>query len=236
MASLSPSYCRRLIPARLCLALTFATAVALPLVLNAADAGSPVWWAPGGVTNSNSIDDFAVVNQGQLKNLAVQTAIQFDTLLAAFGGRGTSLTTLTTALTVTSSSTDDFAAVNIGQLKSLALPFYLRLQAIGTFTTLPAWTTPGDSGSDDFALANIGQTKELFSFAGYFNWTTLSNGQYNIENNGLGNTWELTYFGQIGLNPSASPTGDGLTNAQKAAINADPLSASNPAVSLLLYK
>jgi hypothetical protein len=210
--------------------------MALPLLLQAADPNDPTWWATAGVTTSNAVDDYASINAGQLKNLAVQTAIQFDTLLAPFGGRGSSLTSMTTSLSATGSSTDDYAAVNLGQLKFVALPFYLRLQQIGAFTILPAWTTPGDTNSDDYALANIGQAKNVFSFIGYFSWTPLSNGQYSIEGNNLGDIWELAWFGQIALNASADPTGDGLTNAQKFSSNSDPLSEDNGAVSLLLYK
>jgi hypothetical protein len=223
-------------PVRIWLVVTVASMVGLTIALQAADPGDPAWWATGGITNSNTVDDYAAVNQGQLKNLAVQTANQFTTLLAPFGGMGSALTTVVTSLSATTSSTDDYAAVNLGQLKSVAQPFYLRLQQIGAFTTLPAWTTPGDTGSDDYSLANTGQAKNIFSFVGYFNWTPLSNGQYSIENNGLGDAWEVAYFGQIGLNSSADPTGDGLTNAQKFSANSDPLSADNGAVSLLLYK
>jgi len=208
--------------------------LSLPIGARASDPGSPDWWVTLGVTNGNPLDDFAVVNRGQLKNMVAQTAAEFNNdLLNPYGGSGSAINNQVAAW-ISTPGPDDYAAINLGELKAAALPFYQRLQAIGALTTLPAWCTPGATGSDDYAMANLGQMKYLFSFQ--FLNITIVNGRHGFVINGLNDAWELNWFGQVGIDPNGDPTGDGLTNAQKSLLGADPLSEDNPALGLLLYK
>ena len=114
---------------------------------------SPVW--PGSYSAAN---DFAAINQGQLKNIATRAYEELNAKLP--GGAGPSLTVLYNSLQA--SPAGNFNAVNNGQLKNLSQPFYDRL--IETcYTSSYPWTANSDARSD-FAMANIGQAKSLFSF------------------------------------------------------------------------
>jgi hypothetical protein len=126
-------------------------------------AGAPAWWATRGVvTPGATADDYAAVNQGQVKHIAKQGYEEMKAKLP--GGAGSSLDAV---WATPAASTDDYRAINLGQLKAVAEPFYARLQALG-YTGQPLaagknrpWT---GTGADDFALANIGQVKNIFSF------------------------------------------------------------------------
>ena len=126
-------------------------------------AGAPAWWATRGVVTPGATpDDYAAVNQGQVKHIAKQGYEEMKAKLP--GGAGSSLDAV---WATPAASTDDFRAINLGQLKAVAEPFYARLQALGyTGQPLAAGKTRpwSGTGADDFALANIGQVKNLFSF------------------------------------------------------------------------
>jgi RHS repeat-associated protein len=110
---------------------------------------SPVW-----PTDYPAADDYAAINQGQVKNIAKQAYEEF--VAAMPEGPGPVLEAIWSE---PAASTDDYAAVNIGQLKTLAKPFYDRLIEKEVATKYP-W----GAGADDYALANIGQLKHLFRF------------------------------------------------------------------------
>jgi alpha-tubulin suppressor-like RCC1 family protein len=135
------------------------TAIALlPLLLYGS---APSWWSPRAVlTEGVAADDFAPVNQGQLKNIAKAAAAEMDLKLA--GGAGDDLHGLIVSWSSPGASTNDFAPVNLGQLKTVAQPFYDRLIAAGQVDFYPWLASPNPP--DDFAGANIGQVKKLFSF------------------------------------------------------------------------
>jgi Pretoxin HINT domain len=131
----------------------------------------PSWWIDHRVLNLNvAPDDYAVLNQGQLKNIALAAFKEFELKLP--GGAGQDVTLLINGFTEinevgqrvpkTGTQTDDFAAVSVGQLKAVAKPFYKRFADVfldGAFS----W--PIREGSfDDYAVANIGQAKALFGF------------------------------------------------------------------------
>ncbi len=120
----------------------------------------PQWWIDRGVVDGNAPkNDYAMVNQGQLKNIAVQAVAEMDARLP--GGAGTTLHTLVSSWSTPGSSTADYAAATLGQVKNLAKPFYDRLIAAGLATGYP-WT--GNGSAKDFACANVGQVKLLFDF------------------------------------------------------------------------
>jgi alpha-tubulin suppressor-like RCC1 family protein len=53
------------------------------------------------------------------------------------------------------------------------------------------------------------------------------NAAVDSDHNGLPDSWEQFYLGQVGVDPSADPDGDGLTNLEEYQLGTDPSSASN---------
>lgn len=104
-------------------------------------------------------DDFAIINQGQLKHLAKLARLELEGQLHGEGA-GDALDTLVAGWTTPSA--DDYVAVNQGQLKALASHFYDRLIEAG-YTHARPWEASTEP-PDDYAAANIGQAKKLFSF------------------------------------------------------------------------
>ena len=51
--------------------------------------------------------------------------------------------------------------------------------------------------------------------------------------NGLSDAWEIYYFGHLGVDPNANPSGDGLTNLQHFLAGTSPI-APNPAPGITL--
>ncbi|MCB1278692.1 hypothetical protein [Prosthecobacter sp.] len=133
------------------------------VLLQSATAAVPSWWTSQGVINSQrSADDYAVLNQGQLKLLASSAWLHME--LGLSGGAGPELTQMISGWKLVKPQTDDFAVVNLGQLKAVARPFYERLAGAG-LAPLPVWMTQPDAPSvDDFAVVNLGQAKNIFSF------------------------------------------------------------------------
>jgi len=187
-------------------------------------ASGPAWWSDPTLTTSGtpvisgSASDFAVANQGQLKNMAVTAVKEFNTVLP--GGAGSPLNSLAVSLTATSGSTSDFSAVNLGQLKAVAKPFYDQLfivdyegPPIFTSGTYP-WTTSGLTASD-FSAANLGQVKNLFSF----DFT------YTSGTNPLPTWWRKSYFGTLSVSPTAFVTWSGslMTTGTAYALGLDPI-------------
>jgi len=196
------------------LALTLAIAALVPLLAYAA---APGWWSHQGVLVQNgTADDYALVNQGQLKNIARAAVTEMDAGLP--GGAGNTLHALVDAWASPTAQTNDYAPLNLGQLKNIAKPFYDRLIAAGLAGDYP-WS--GSSNQpDDFALVNIGQVKKLFSF-------DVPNPLYDGDGNGLPDAWEQQYFGQTGVDPNADPDNDGLTTLEEFQLGSNPTNASN---------
>lgn len=135
------------------LALLLSLAFTIPLLLVAAP---PDWWQTRGVVATNATtNDFAPVNQGQVKKFAAAAVAEMNEKLAATGGAGTTLNNLVSSWQSPAAQVNDYAPLNVGQLKALAKPFYNRLGI-----SYPAWGTT----ANDYAPANIGQVKNLFSF------------------------------------------------------------------------
>jgi alpha-tubulin suppressor-like RCC1 family protein len=139
-----------------------AVALTLSVFVSASSlAAAPAWWTDRGVIAPNTnADDYALVNQGQLKNLAAAAAAAMDSSLS--GGAGDDVHALVNGWLTPTAQTNDFAPLNLGQLKNTAKPFYDRLIAAGMVSTYP-WSGSSNP-ADDFAIANIGQVKNLFSF------------------------------------------------------------------------
>src|ERR1041385_3299205 len=135
------------------LALSLIVMIMVPLLLCA----TPDWWSQRNVIIQDaSPDDYAPVNQGQLKNIAKAAVAEMDAKLT--GGAGEELHNLVNSWSTSAAPTNDFAPVNLGQLKKVAQPFYDRLIALGIVDYYP-WLTSSNP-PDDFAVANIGQDRK----------------------------------------------------------------------------
>jgi hypothetical protein len=123
-------------------------------------AQAPTWWAEQNVVIPGAVpDDYAAINQGQLKALASAAFRGMEDRLA--GGAGSAVSSLVASWQQPTLGTDDFAVVTSGQLKKVAQPFYDRLNQVLDTTGYP-WsvsTTP-----DDFSIVNLGQAKKMFAF------------------------------------------------------------------------
>ena len=130
-------------------------------------AQAPAWWSQRSVLLAGAAaDDFAVLNQGQLKQFALAGLGELEERLT--DGAGPELHALLNLWSTLDSSgqrvpiasqlADDYAPVNIGQLKTVAVPFRERLAEAGILLPDPFSTV----SPDDYALANIGQAKQFF--------------------------------------------------------------------------
>jgi len=177
-------------------------------------AAVPVWWSERDVLEANKpADDYAVLNQGQLKHIATRAAAELNTRLPGdLGGAGLAINDLIISWQTAPGSgvtRDDYAAVNHGQLKAVADLFYLRLIAVG-YTTERPWTN-SPFAPDHYATANLGQVKYLFSF------------DLSAPAGQLPTWWQNHYFpGQTGIDPQADADGDGLTNLEEYQATSDP--------------
>lgn len=124
----------------------------------------------------STANDFAPVNQGQVKNIAWAAYKEMEKIYGGTNGIGGALFELTATHNVY-----NYLPVNIGQAKAVAAPFYDRLGM-----EYP-WNS-ATNAANDFAMANIGQIKNLFSF----------DPSKDSDHDGLPDWWEIQY----GLNPT----------------------------------
>ncbi|AHF93188.1 sugar-binding protein [Opitutaceae bacterium TAV5] len=190
---------------------------------------APDWWTQQGVIDPAATpDDYAAANIGQLKHIATQATAEMNAKLP--GGAGEAINALVTSWQQPPAegvTHDDFAALNLGQLKAVAKLFYDRLAVAGyggpPLADGQPYPWPSDaSGTDNYALANIGQIKHVFSF-------TVPSGPpgfVDTDGNGIDDNWELAHFGQIGIDPTADPDNDGLSNLAEFLAGADPNAAA----------
>lgn len=150
-------------------------------------------------------DDYAVVNQGQVKNIAKQAYEEMKAKLP--GGAGG---TLNSIWATPAASTDDYQAINLGQLKNVAEPFYMRLQQLN-YTGQPlasGQTRPWRGTADDYALANIGQVKNLFSFI----IPSVPIDPNDADGDVLPDVWELQYWSNLSHGVNEDSDSDGVDN------------------------
>jgi uncharacterized protein (TIGR03790 family) len=209
--------------------------LAIPLLIRAAS--GPAWWYNAALTVSGTApiisgtaNDYAAVNQGQVKNFAIAAINELNAGLSGEGGAGSALNALAVSLTATSGSTSDFAGVNLGQLKALATPFYDRLFSIdyaGPPVTSSTYPWIGNTPSD-YAMANIGQVKDLFSF----------DLTYSSDGNPLPNWWRMYYFQTLSVSSTSTVPGNGsgITYLQAYQQQLNPVPAlHSPGEVLLVY-
>ena len=174
----------------------FATLLACLAAMRArgAEPGYPRWWIERGVVDLHATvtNDFAAVNQGQLKWLAAKAAEELEANLR--NGAGSNITALIAGFAFSNL----YAAANQGQVKCLARPFYERLIAEGCAAGFP-WTPQTDDDAD-FAAANIGQAKFVFAF------------DLDPDGDGLPDWWARENEALIAALPrDADADGDGAT-------------------------
>lgn len=151
-------------------------------------AANPEWWLREGIIQRDvagqplPVQDYAVINQGQLKNF-VRAAVREMNVSGLPDGAGPVLNNLIASWASPGASTQDYTAVNLGQLKNTAKPFYDRLMAWGLVTAYP-WQ---EGTATDYALANIGQVKNLF------NWDLSA----DLDLDSMGDKAEIAWFGNL---------------------------------------
>jgi len=211
-------------------------AIWLCLVSSYALAQTPQWWITRGVLDQNlAPNDYAPINQGQLKWLAINACDEMN----AYFGAGSNVTSVINAF----SPSNNYFPVNIGQAKYLAAPFYDRLYEFDLTNTMPLgmlghYPWDGRPETNDYAMVNIGQVKYVFSFDsavdsdgdGLSDWQEVVYGTnpYNPDTDGDGLTdkWEIDH----GLDPlDWDMDGDGLSDGWEVGHGYDPLNANNAA-------
>jgi hypothetical protein len=171
----------------------------------------PEWWTTQNVLAVGTpADDYAAINQGQLKNLVSGAVAAMDSSWPDEGA-GYDLHALVQSWLTPTNQTDDYAAVTLGQLKAVSVPVYDRLISVGLATAYP-WNTANIPAPDDYALANIGQAKALFSFD--------LNGTLTHH---LPASWLARYpMSGTGTGPDDDFDGDGLSNYWEYLHGKDP--------------
>lgn len=180
-----------------------AAGVALTLPLWA----PPAWWATQNVLTTDAADDFAVINQGQLKNMVRGAVDEMNAKLP--GGAGPVLNDLLTQWRAATAS-EDFAVVNVGQLKAMGK--LVRGPLVALNIPVPAIGTTEAQDDDDFGLANVGQAKTIFSI------TILGDSDGDSINDG----WELGWLGTLSRDLTLDTDGDGFSDAAEYAAGTDP--------------
>ncbi len=197
-------------------------------------AAPPAWWQARGVLKAGAVaDDYAAINQGQLKNLLKATVQQLDSTLP--DGAGDALFEMIAGMATPTEKTDDYAAVTIGQLKASAARVYDRLWELGYVNRYPWDPAPNGKEPDDYALANIGQAKSLFAIdltrdtnsVGIPDWWRA---KYGLQFPNVAATLALAPGGitflkkfQLGLDPTVEDSdGDGYGDGVEIAAGANP--------------
>jgi len=180
-------------------------AMMLTLLAGVLFAEVPHWWIERGVMDTNAIpNDYAPVNQGQVKYIAEQARQELNMYLPL--GAGAAIDELIAGF----NTNQNYTPANAGQLKFVAEPFYNRLVGVGFATGFP-WDN--SSNDVDYALANIGQLKNLFSF----------DLRADDDSDGLPNWWEARFFGSVtATDPDGDPDGDGVYNSGEYLWGRDP--------------
>ena len=117
---------------------------------------APDWWTTHSAIDTNVMsNDFAAVNQGQLKWIATCAAAEMGSVLATGPGRNV------LSLVTNFSDAANFRALNMGKLKHVGAMFYDRLRQVGLADTYP-WHAA--QITNNWAAVNAGPLKQVFSF------------------------------------------------------------------------
>jgi hypothetical protein len=185
------------------------------LFLQTAGAVAPIWWTTRSVFAQGTVtDDYAVANVGQLKSMAKRAAQEMRSQYAGTGGAGTTIDAMLTAWEITplaGATRDDYAALTVGQLKQVASKYYERLAVLSGDPSASYPWAGGVGVADDYALANVGQLKAVFAFS-------IGSGSVtDSDHDGLFDTWELQFFGNLDQTAAGDYDGDGVSNGDEVA-------------------
>ena len=175
----------------------------------------PQWWIARGVVDTNAAsNDYAPVNQGQVKYVATQAYLELNQNL-------TNDCSAISNLVFSFSNTNNWLPANLGQLKAVAQPFYDLLWANNYTNAWPEGMTIGpypwsgvSGDTEDYALANIGQLKYLFSF----NLTAIP---LDTDGDGLLNQDEIDIYGTNPFSPDTD--GDEMPDGWEVSEGLNPL-------------
>ena len=186
---------------------------------------SPAWWTNRAVLTTNAVNDYAAINQGQVKWLATRAAVEFSNDVTGFALPGSNILSLVSGFT----PSNNYCPVNLGQLKTVAKPFYDFLWDYGLTNVYPAgarmpypWSG-STNPPNDYAPVNIGQTKHLFSF----NAGGLT-ASWDSDHDGLPDWWERAYFGGLTQQTAATDAdSDDLPNGWEYRYGLNPTNAAD---------
>lgn len=224
--------------------------LALIVSFSMTQAAEPAWWGQKGVKSSAPASNKSPANLGQLKWVAKQAKLEFDSKFASYGGAGVAITQLVNGF---QAGQLNYSPANQGQLKAIAKLYYDRLLFLGFDTRqslrnhgVPSWGyfyswTSESTDDSHFSPALLGQLKWTFSFdlTGFSpNPSYLGSGP-DSDGDGLADWAENL----LGTNPNQIDTdGDGISDWQEIynSVNTtynpidaiDPLSKDSTAVSL----
>jgi hypothetical protein len=182
----------------------------------------PKWWQQRQVLAPETVaDDFALLNQGQLKQFALGAFLEGEVGLPdgvswevrSLLDQWTYVDETGLRMPLVSETTDDYAPVNLGQLKAVAQVFYDQLIELGVKRAYP-WT---GGVPDDYALANLGQAKAVFDFD--LRAVDASN---DPNGSGLPDWWKIRYFGALEVDSTEDSDGDGMSNLEEFRSGTDP--------------
>lgn len=202
----------------------------------------PDWWynaadPANGVIDATQTElnqqNGAVLNQGQLWNIAQQGIDELNTQLAPVGGAGFEIDDLSNG-----QSPDYYAPANLGHLKAVSSRFFDRFAAVGFTPTSTGWPATlildegaGDNATnypwrdnvtpDNAALANLGQAKNLFSW----DFLSFSAPFVDLDSDGMHDLWEAVHAldGSEDLDPASDFDADGYTNLEEYIWGLNPI-------------
>lgn len=146
-------------------------------------AAVPIWWNDPSlglqVINTNSEDNYAIANLGQLKQFALGAYLYFlnrTPLPNIPGGLGEDIQSqinqwvtfdVSGVPSAKTGGASDYSKVTLGQLKATAKVYYDRMIEVGAIEAYP-WTGNASDWNDfvfdDYSIVNIGQLKRVFNF------------------------------------------------------------------------
>lgn len=189
----------------------------------------PDWWTASGTAivdpqaPANDPDNYAPVNLGQLKHVALQAQEHLDQNLP--GGAGFSISDQWADGVPVE---ENYTPINVGQLKAIVKPFYDRIYIAGYdlrgnlinrgYPQEWGFNYPWDSSvpvSENYAPANIGQLKMVFSFdVDGYDWSLL-----DTDGSGIPDWWVTAYGVQ---QADADADDDAFSNLAKFLMGAEP--------------
>lgn len=189
--------------------------LALTLVSGAAALllAEPTWWVQRGVRDpAKAPNDYAALNQGQLKHLFFAARQELNEKLP--GGAGDEIEQTVAQWGNASAQAKDFSGVNQGQLKALVSQIYARFTDFNLPIQRP-WTV-SSTDDMDYALVNLGQAKAAFDFVV----------PGDSDGDGINDALEWKYFNGLGHDLNGDSDGDLIADGVELLNGGDPLGFS----------